>query len=74
VRESLGEVAAAAPVMASLVLGLPAPDGPALEAGSPVTNDPRSGGWAVASWLLTAAWQPPGRVARHVLAMGHRPG
>jgi hypothetical protein len=55
-RESLSEVAAAAPVMASPVLSLPAPGGPALEAGSPVTNDPGSGGWAVASWLLTAAW------------------
>ncbi len=55
-RESLSEVAAAAPVMASPVLGLPAPGGPTLEAGSPVTNDPGSGGWAVASWLLTAAW------------------
>ena len=31
-REGLSEVAAAAPVMASAVLGLPAPDGPALEA------------------------------------------
>jgi hypothetical protein len=69
-RGNLSEVAAAAPVMASAVLGLPAPDGPALEAGSPVTNDPGSGGWAVASWLLTAAL----RVARHVLARGHRPG
>jgi hypothetical protein len=43
-RESLSEVAAAAPMMASPVPGLPAPDGPALEAGSPVTNDPGSGG------------------------------
>jgi hypothetical protein len=34
-RESLSEVAAAAPVMASPVLGLPAPGGPALEAGHP---------------------------------------
>src|SRR6185369_10758303 len=37
----------------------PLPD-PALEAGSPVTNDPGCGGWAVASGLLTAAGQPPG--------------
>jgi hypothetical protein len=55
VRESLSGVAAAVPVMADPVPGLPAPDEPALKAGSPVTNDPGCGGRAVASWLLTAA-------------------
>jgi hypothetical protein len=39
--------------MVDPVLGLPEPDEPTLEAGSPVTNDPGCGGWAVASWLLT---------------------
>jgi hypothetical protein len=48
------------PVMTGPVLGMPAPGEPARETGSPVTNDPGCGGWAVASWLLTAGGQPPG--------------
>jgi hypothetical protein len=59
-RESLSGVAAAVPVVADPMLGLPAPDEPAPYPGSPVTNDPGCGGWAVASCILTAAGQPPG--------------
>jgi len=36
------------------------PAAEALQAGSPVTNDPGCVGSAVASWLLTADAQPPG--------------
>lgn len=74
VGESLSGVADAVPVVAGPGRGLPVPDEPGREAGSPVTNDPGYAGWAVASWLLTAGGQPPGGWPRMFWPWGTGPG